>query len=315
MRTLFAMIAALFALSFSVSTPAHAQASRTWVSGVGDDANPCSRTAPCKTFAGAISKTAPGGEISVLDPGGFGAVTITKSITIASEGGSGEGGILSPGVNGITINAGANDVVTIRGLAIHGGGSPSPGLNGVRFIAGRALHIQNCIINTFLAAAPNGNGVLFAPTGSSQLNVSGSTIINNGTGILVKPTGAGSPRVSINGSQVNGNTSGIKIDAGNSSLVVRDSMVAGNGTGLSVVVPAGSPGSQMTTDSVNVFNNGVAIQANGAPTVILVSGSTIVANGTALSTLNGGSVLSSRTNNLAFNVTPGAFTPPVQTQQ
>src|SRR5512145_1944192 len=118
--------------------PAHAQASRTWVSGVGDDANPCSRTAPCKTFAGAISKTAAGGEISVLDPGGFGAVTITKSITIASEGGSGEGGILSPGVNGITINAGANDVVTIRGLAIHGGGSPSPGLNGVRFIAGRA---------------------------------------------------------------------------------------------------------------------------------------------------------------------------------
>ena len=65
---------------------AHAQATRTWVSGVGDDANPCSRTAPCKTFAGAISKTAAGGEINVLDPGGFGAVTITKSITISSRG-------------------------------------------------------------------------------------------------------------------------------------------------------------------------------------------------------------------------------------
>jgi hypothetical protein len=65
---------------------AQAQATRTWVSGVGDDANPCSRTAPCKTFAGAISKTAPCGEISVLDPGGFGAVTITKSITINGTG-------------------------------------------------------------------------------------------------------------------------------------------------------------------------------------------------------------------------------------
>src|SRR6476661_2836392 len=76
----------VFVLLLACSSLAHAQATRTWVSGVGDDANPCSRTAPCKTFAGAISKTAPGGEINVLDPGGFGAVTITKSITISSEG-------------------------------------------------------------------------------------------------------------------------------------------------------------------------------------------------------------------------------------
>src|ERR1700756_2338676 len=95
-----------------------AAASRTWVSGVGDDANPCSRTAPCKTFAGAISKTDPGGEISVLDPGGYGAVTITKSISIITEGGSGEAGILASGTNGITVNAGASDVVILRGLVI-----------------------------------------------------------------------------------------------------------------------------------------------------------------------------------------------------
>src|SRR5262249_10812865 len=84
------------------SAPAHAQATRTWVSGVGDDANPCSRTAPCKTFAGAISKTAPFGEINVLDPGGFGGVTITKSITISSEGF--EAGVLVSGTNGIIVN-------------------------------------------------------------------------------------------------------------------------------------------------------------------------------------------------------------------
>src|SRR6195256_5393177 len=94
------------------SGAAHAQASRTWVSGVGDDANPCSRTAPCKTFAGAISKTAAGGEIDALDPGGFGAVTITKSITI--DGGPGAGGILSAGFTGIIINTPGADRITIR---------------------------------------------------------------------------------------------------------------------------------------------------------------------------------------------------------
>src|SRR5919198_6054446 len=85
------------------SSLAYAQATRTWVSGVGDDANPCSRTAPCKTFAGAISKTAAGGEISALDPGGFGAVTITKSITINGDGTLAS--IVASLTNGIIINA------------------------------------------------------------------------------------------------------------------------------------------------------------------------------------------------------------------
>src|SRR5215467_10548820 len=87
------------------SAPAHAQASRTWVSGVGDDANPCSRTAPCKTFAGAISKTATGGEINCLDPAGYGAVTITKSITIDCE--DTQGSILASGTNAINVSLGA----------------------------------------------------------------------------------------------------------------------------------------------------------------------------------------------------------------
>src|SRR5882672_9600037 len=99
--------------------PAYAQATRTWVSGVGDDANPCSRTAPCKTFAGAISKTASGGEINVLDPGGFGAVTITKPITISSEGF--EAGVLVSGTNAIIVNVpNATDFVVLRGLDIEG---------------------------------------------------------------------------------------------------------------------------------------------------------------------------------------------------
>src|SRR5262245_35714365 len=114
----------LLANGFLCLSFAHAQATRTWVSGVGDDANPCSRTAPCKTFAGAISKTAINGEIDALDPGGFGAVTITKSITIDGSYGSGFGSILASGTNGIVINipVSANDplrVVRLRNLSIN----------------------------------------------------------------------------------------------------------------------------------------------------------------------------------------------------
>src|ERR1700753_729447 len=103
-------------LVLALATAAHAQATRTWVSGVGDDANPCSRTAPCKTWAGAISKTAAGGEIDALDPGGFGAGTIPKATTLAGHGTLAS--TLVAGTNGINISAGAADVDTLRGLTI-----------------------------------------------------------------------------------------------------------------------------------------------------------------------------------------------------
>src|SRR6266446_6443994 len=123
------------------SSAAQAQATRTCVSGVGDDANPCSRTAPCKTFAGAISKTAAGGEIDALDPGGYGALTITKSITI--DGGGGQ-------VASVVVAAGANDTVTLRNIRVNGiRGTASGGLNGVQFNAGAALNIENCTIFGF----------------------------------------------------------------------------------------------------------------------------------------------------------------------
>src|SRR5580704_1447284 len=122
---LLGLLGLFVAAGFNVA-PAQAQATRTWVSGVGDDANPCSRTAPCKTFPGAISKTAAGGEINCLDPGGFGAVTITKAISIICE--SGEAGVLVSGTNGIVISAGVNDVVFLKGLDIEGIGT---GLSGI----------------------------------------------------------------------------------------------------------------------------------------------------------------------------------------
>src|SRR5947209_3401268 len=132
-------------LLLAATAPAFAQATRTWVSGVGDDANPCSRTAPCKTFAGAISKTASGGEINVLDPGGFGAVTITKPITISSEGF--EAGVLVSGTNGIVVSTpNATDVVVLRGLDIEGLGT---GLSGIKVLTGGTVYVEKCTINKF----------------------------------------------------------------------------------------------------------------------------------------------------------------------
>src|SRR5947209_15895312 len=139
------LFAALCLLIFG-TVMMQAQASRTWVSGVGDDANPCSRTAPCKTFAGAISKTAAGGEIDALDPAGFGAVTITKAITL--DGGGGQvASVLVAGTNGIVVQANAaTDVVILRNLRING---ISSGLNGIRFLSGKDLNVENCVIFGF----------------------------------------------------------------------------------------------------------------------------------------------------------------------
>src|ERR1700716_414902 len=120
-----------FLMPFLASAPAQAQATRTWVSGVGDDVNPCSRTAPCKTFAGAISKTAINGEINCLDPAGYGAVTITKSITIDCE--DTQGAILASATTGVIVNitsSAASDplaTVRLRGFSINGTGSCGTG--------------------------------------------------------------------------------------------------------------------------------------------------------------------------------------------
>ena len=141
---------------------ASAQATRTWVSGTGDDANPCSRTAPCKTFAGAISKTAAAGEINVIDTGGYGAVTITKSITIRSD--HVEAGVLVSGTNGIVVSAGPTDSVVLEGLDFDGlNHSPSlAGLNGVNITSGGTVYIIRCAIRRF---SQNGVNMASSSTG------------------------------------------------------------------------------------------------------------------------------------------------------
>ena len=171
------------------SSAAQAQATRTWVSGVGDDANPCSRTAPCKTFAGAISKTATCGEISALDPAGYGAVTITKSITINGDGTL--AGILAAGVNGIIVNGISTSDVTIRGISINGA---CTGLNGIRFLAGKSLHVENCSIYGF---TQQGIDVLHSGTGAGQLSVVNTTLHNINNVAVRVDSSAGSPTASL----------------------------------------------------------------------------------------------------------------------
>ena len=208
------------------AAPASAQATRTWVSGVGDDANPCSRTAPCKTFAGAISKTATGGEISVLDPGGFGAVTITKSISIVARGV--EGSILGALVNGVIINAPATSIVHLEGLNLEGATS---GLNGVRILAGGLITIQDCTIRGFQAAAPNGFGIIYlASTAVSRLEVTNTVIEANRAGISIAAPGANINAAAFNRVAINTNTGGIGISVtgATSSLRLTDSLVQGS---------------------------------------------------------------------------------------
>src|SRR5215210_9047037 len=160
----------------ALALPANAQATRTWVSGVGDDVNPCSRTAPCKTFAGAISKTAAGGEINCLDPGGFGGVTITKSLTIKCH--YTEGGVLVSGTNAIVVNALATDKVTLRGLDINGiGVGAQTSLSGVKVLSAARVNIFDNEIYRFKA------GIAVVPTSAqTRVVVRGNHIHDNGIG-------------------------------------------------------------------------------------------------------------------------------------
>jgi parallel beta helix pectate lyase-like protein len=237
-------------LALLAASSAHAQATRTWVSGVGDDANPCSRTAPCKTFAGAISKTAAGGEIDALDPGGFGSVTITKSITI--DGRNTNASILASGVQGVVINAGANDVVTLRGLSINGAGV-TLGTNGIKYFAGATVHVEDCYIFGF-----SGSAIDFQPPAgvNASLFVKRATISNIGTnGILAG--GAGNASVVVTRSHVFNAATGIHAN-GAAHVNVHDTVLSGNaGYGLRAEGTA-----EVNMDRGLVSGNGVGVQGD-----------------------------------------------------
>jgi parallel beta-helix repeat protein len=283
MKSVRAAAGVIFAiLGLSISSFAQAQATRTWVSGVGDDVNPCSRTAPCKTFAGAISKTATGGEISVLDPGGYGAVTITKSITIDGGTGAGWASIVNSLTNGITINAGAG-IVTLRNISINGGGN---GLNGIRILAAARVIIENVQIFGNTAADPNGRGITDQRSGG-QLFISNTVVSNNSqSGIVIVSAAAGATidgqlrnvqsigngnsglvallasNLTVSNSVFSGNFNyGIYVEqaSGTTQLFVSDSTMSDNSTGLQV--GAGAPQVRLSNNTITNNNTGIAAAA------------------------------------------------------
>jgi len=217
-RILQIVTLAIFTLAFA--SLAHAQATRTWVSGVGDDANPCSRTAPCKTWAGAISKTATAGEIDALDPGGFGGVTITKAITLDGTGTFAS--ILNAGTQGIIINAnlGTVDNVNIRGISINGAAT---GTNAINLIQADRVNIEDCVI------FGSNNGILINESDGVNVNIRNTGVRNNTADGLSVTTTSGVAKVSVQNSSFIGNSFGIH-GKGNSRVVVNDSVVSNNGS-------------------------------------------------------------------------------------
>jgi hypothetical protein len=269
-RLMFKSIAAVVVLLCACAL-ASAQATRTWVSGVGDDANPCSRTAPCKTFAGAISKTATGGEIDVLDPGGFGAVTITKSISIEA---CCIAGVLVSGTNGIIVSAPAGSFVVLRGLTFDGLGT---GLAAIKFNSGGSLYVEDCTINDFTAM-----GIDFSPTTPANLFVKDTKIRNCGGassgGIDIRPGAGGSAIAVIDNVRSEGNNFGFKVED-NSNATIRNS-IAANSAANGFFVNSAASAATMTLENDLAANNGTnGVKAQGTNAVANMNKTVMRSNG------------------------------------
>ena len=323
MSSLFKILIALGLSLVAFATPSFAQATRTWVSGVGDDVNPCSRTAPCKTFAGAISKTAAGGEINCLDPGGFGTLTITKSITVDCTGTFGSS-LNSGGINGFVINdslsAAPNTAeVILRGISINGAGT-TPGLNGIRFISGSSLVLEDVLIQNQLG----GNGISLQPGARIEFYAENVTITDGAGGILMQPTGAnGAIRAFLRNVRMQNNTgTGLSLNTtGNTAAagifaMVEKSVLTGNATGIGLNTPVGTTSATvMLNDSVISGNTTVGLTATGAAARMRVANSSVTSNTTGV-TIAGSAIINTYGNNrLDGNGTNGAFTAPAIAQQ
>lgn len=290
------LTAAMVAIFASIAS---AQATRTWVSGVGDDANPCSRTAPCKTWAGAISKTAAGGEIDALDPGGFGAVTITKSITI--DGGGGQvASVLVSGTNGIVISAGANDVVSLRNLRFDGllGNGTSPGtagLDGVEILSAANVAFENDDIFGFDA-----NGIEISASGPVNVAIHNCRIFNTAQAGVSVTSSSGTATVEIDAVQIYDAHPGIR-GAANSAIAVTNSDISFTATGVKQIAAPSTisiTGSQINANSTGLHG------FSGA--TMNVSGTMLAGNGTAVFP-DGGTISSDGTNVPMANSSNGAF--------
>jgi hypothetical protein len=254
-------------VALAAASTAAAQATRTWVSGVGDDANPCSRTAPCKTFAGAISKTAAGGEIDALDPGEFGPLTVTGAITV--RGAHSKAGILAS-TNGVTINAGAGDVVVLRDLDISG---PVAIGSGIQFLSGRALHVEDCAVSGFA-----GDGVEFAPEAGGQLFVTGLRVGDSGNAAVRVLSGSATAlaQATLARSALERSPIGLLVEGGG-RVTAYDSLLAGHGDAGVAVRPAAGGDAEVNLEESALSADAVGVSAGGSGGSAVVRLSQVVA--------------------------------------
>ena len=271
------------------------QPTRTWVSGTGDDLNPCSRTAPCRTFAGAIARTAENGEIDVLDPGSFGPVNITKGIKI--DGTSVSGGVLATGTNGIVVSAPSSATVILRNLSINGGFSGPTNTRGIRFMTGGTLIVDHCEIFGFtqrgVSVELSANGSLFMKDSDVYSSLS--------NGIVVVPLG-GAPTLHVVLSNVNVHDNvnyGVYAGPG-SIMTVVNSRITGNGlAGLAVDQSFSS--TVVETESTIISGNATGIQAGPGASMVRLSNTTVSNNATSGFAFIGGTVSSYGNNHIAGN--------------
>jgi hypothetical protein len=311
-------ILAVAIFMFAFAAIAQAQATRTWVSGVGDDVNPCSRTAPCKTYAGAISKTAVNGEISTLDPGGFGAVTITKSITIEGTQGQGYGSILHSATTGVSIaydsfsgEALTQRTVRLRNLNINGsggsGGSPSSGTRAIR-ISGAAnsdnseVYVEDCVIDGSFGSP--GRGIEDVRTGNNARLIVSNTTIRNQSGTGIHVAGNTNARVTISNSRIS-NCGGFGISATSGAKVVIFNSVVSDNPAVGLQADGGST---IEVDHCVVSNNTAAGFAATNNSTIRVSNTTAQNNNPLASIFAGGAVSSYGNNQTGGTVFPSAGT-------
>jgi hypothetical protein len=269
------------------AAPAYAQ-TRTWVSATGDDGFPCSRTAPCKTFAGALIKTAAGGEISVMDSGGFGQVTINKAITINGEGNLAH--ILASGGTGINIAAGVSDQVIIRNLSINGAGG---GNNGI-FISSGNVTIDKCLIYGFTTGFFGGVGINVAGSSSiTQVDIRDTDIANVSHGVLGQTSGS-SVVMGLDNVRIN-NATGIGVAAlsNNVFISVRNSFVR-NAASSGISTSGGA--AVINVVGSTLVNNGTAVNAAGSGSTIRLSDVSMFDNNTGLAISNGATIATAANN-------------------
>jgi hypothetical protein len=290
------------------TTLMHAQASRTWVSSTGDDGNPCTRTLPCKTFDGAIFKTAAAGEVDVLDPGSYGSFTITKPITI--DGGSGQvASILASATDGIVVQAGASDTVVLRNLSLQGSGT---GTNGIRFLSGKTLLIENCAINGF-----SNNGIDIALSASGQAHISKTTIENIGQVGIKATTTSGIAPVDIVDSKVIFANIGAEASDHSRMTVTRSTLNYEGSVGVMADSPTGD--SVVVIKDSEICFNGSGVKSSGASsgtsspqtTSIFVSASKIAFNDVAFDAdaTNPGKSTTFQNNEVVGNKNPNKLAP------